>query len=353
MQAQQQPTIQVLAATPNTSAVLNWQPYLDPAKDLVLHPLGSDGDSFFIVSYVAEGEHKFTVLFHLMIIAKSALPPLAQLAISVLDEKTNKYYSKEMNSPWLDGIAVASDPAVLDIAISGGHLTGTIEQLNTIFQMADGPHNSPLKFNFVMKPRGPALPNLLTGAIPFSGGVDYEYALPNMETSGELTIRGQTYHVAGRSWLDREWGRFGPAKWTWMNVQLGDEQAGNLVSISLWNQQNNDTAPPSHVGLATILNPDGGLVLTTVDIKELQHWTSPQTKRTYATKWRITFPDGSGPAGKADLTVALLTDDQEIESSIGANRIEGKAKVTGSYDGKPTAGITTVEQYDLFPLFRT
>jgi hypothetical protein len=352
MKAQQQPTAQILAATPNTSAVLNCQPYLDPAKDLLLHPLGSDGDSFFIVSYVAAGDHKFTVLFHLMIITKSALPPLAQLAVSVLDEKTKQYYSHEMNSLWLNGIAVAPDPKVLDIAISGGHLTGTIEQLNTTFQMADGPNNSPLKFKFAMKPRGPALPNLLTGAIPFSGGVDFEYALPDMETSGELTIRGQTYHVAGRSWLDREWGRFGPAKWTWMNVQLGDEQAGNLVSISLWNQQNNDSAPPSPVGVATILSPDGSLVLTTVNIKELQHWTSPETKRTYATKWRIMIPDRSGPAGKADLTVTLLTDDQEIVSPIGANRIEGKAAVTGSYDGKSTAGVTTVEQYDLFPLFQ-
>src|SRR5271166_2897842 len=114
MSAEKQTTAQILATTPNTNAVLDCQPFVDPAKDLVLHPLGSDGDSFFIVSYVAEGNHKFTVLFHLMIIAKSALPPLAQLAISVLDENSKQYFFNEMDSPWLNGIAVPN-PAALDI----------------------------------------------------------------------------------------------------------------------------------------------------------------------------------------------------------------------------------------------
>jgi hypothetical protein len=49
--------------------------------------------------------------------------------------------------------------------------------------------------------------------------------------------------------------------------------------------------------------------------------------------------------------VELLYDEQEIVSKIGANRLEGKARVSGTYNNQPTKGITMVELFDLFPLF--
>jgi hypothetical protein len=346
-------TKELLASAPHIGAMLDLRPFVDPVADLGLHGLDSDGDSFFIVSYVTDGAQKFTVLFHLMIVAKSALPPMAQLAFSVLDETTKdkekQYFSHEIDSLWMSGLVVSPDPSKVDIAISGGHLVASIDQINTTLDWPGNLDTPALKFNFVMKPRGPALPNLLTGVIPFTDGIDYQYALPNMETTGEMTVRGKTYHLSGRSWLDREWGKFGPCKWTWMNIQLGDDKKEDLVHISLWDEQSNDNTPKDHTGgprhFATILNPDGSLIVDNVIITEKDHGTSPKSQKTYATKWHVEIP------GKANLTVQLLVENQEIQSPINANRIEGKAHVTGTYDGKSTSGVTTVEMYDLFPLF--
>ena len=45
-------------------------------------------------------------------------------------------------------------------------------------------------------------------------------------------------------------------------------------------------------------------------------------------------------------------DGQEIVSpQLGTNRVEAKAQVMGIYDAK-VAGVTMVEMFDLFPLFK-
>ncbi|MGC2491564.1 MAG: lipocalin family protein [Candidatus Binatus sp.] len=336
------PTSKILKAQSSISAVLDGQPVLDPENDIAPHPRDSDGDSFYIISYLEGGGHKYTVLFHLMVIVKSLGTPVAQLVISVFDETTREYFSRELNEYWLNNTTVV--PAGLDITMPWGRLSGTIDQLNVEGHLADGAVKLDMKLT--MAARGPVLPNLVTGIIPFSDGIDYEYALPRMETSGQLTIHGAKCDVKGWSWLDREWGRFGPSKWTWMNIQLE-----NGVQISLWDEQINDSNPNSYVGgprrFATILNPDDGLIVAPVVIKELRNWISPKTKRTYATRWSVTIPE------RAELTVELLKDDQEIVSAIGVNRIEGKARVSGTYGKEKVNGVTMVEMCDLFPLFQT
>lgn len=338
------PTRQVVEANTSIYAILDRRFGVDPAADLPPHSKGnSDGDSFYILSYLEGAGHKFTVLFHLMVIVKPPLPPMAQLAISALDESTMEYLSKETNDLGLKNTAVA--PTGLDIQMTGvGHLTGTIDQL-TVEGHTTCSSNS-LDIELTMNPQGPILPNLITGMIPFSDGVDYEYAFPSMQTSGTLTFGGKVYNVTGSSWLDREWGRFGPSKWTWMNIQLVE----NGVKMSLWDEQNDDSKPDSHVGgpvrFATILNPDDSLIVTAVEIQELDHWKSSRTGRTYAKKWHLTIP------GRADLTVTLLKEGQEIVSELEAHRVEGKAQVEGSYGNIAVKGDTTVEMYDLFPFFR-
>lgn len=339
-----QPTSEIIAANKGISAVIDCPDcpaFLDPAKDLAPHPKGSDGDSYYIVSYVEGEGHKFTVLFHLMLIVKAFGVPVAQLAISVFDETTGHYFSEEMNKEWLNDTTVA--PEGLDISMPGGRLSGTINRLTVEGRIENDSDHFDMKLS--MNPRGHPLLNLVTGMIPFSDGIDYEYSLPRMETTGELNIRGKKYAVAGWSWLDREWGRFGASKWTWMNIQLK-----NGVQISLWDEQTDDSNPRSYVGgarrFATILNPDGGLIVTAVLIEELDAWISKNTDRTYAKRWRVTIP------GRADLTVKALKDGQEIVSKIGAHRVESKAKVEGTYESKPVDGVTTVEMYDLFPLFQ-
>jgi len=345
MSANARTTRDILAENKSISAVIDRQPIIDdPAKELLPHPRYSDGDSYYIVSYVNGGGHKFTVLFHLMLIVKAFGTPVAQLVISVLDETTGAYFRKEVNKFWLIDTSVAPDK--LNIAMPEGGLSGTIDQLIAKGHLLvdSNVDSTQLDMQLTMKPRGPVLPNLVTGVIPFSEGIDYEYAFPRMETSGVLTIGGKSYDVVGSSWFDREWGRFGPAKWTWMNIQLD-----NGVQISLWDEQDNAINPNSYVDgehrFASILNPDGSLVVTSVDIKELGTWTSLKTQRTYANKWRVTIP------GRGVLMVNVLQDGQEIVSELPAHRVEAKSSVEGTYADKRVKGFTMVEMFNLFPLF--
>lgn len=342
MNADNRLTSVICAANQSVKAVLDFQPVIDPVKDLNPHPRDSDGDSYYFISYVKGGGHEFTILFHLMVIVKSLGTPVAQLVISVFDETAGTYFSREFNEYWLNDTTVK--PVGLDIKMPWGHISGTIDQLVVEGSFSD-PKNQ-LDMKLTMKACGPVLPNLLIGMIPFSDGIDYEYALPRMETSGDLTVGGTKYTVTGFTWLDREWGKFGPSKWTWMNIQLD-----NGDQISLWDEQVDDSNPNSYVGgprrFATILKADGELIVTTVVIKELGYWDSKETGKRYAKEWTVTIP------GRADLNVKLLKDDQEIKSTIGINRIEGKAKVDGTYENKKVTGVTMVEMCDLFPLFRT
>jgi hypothetical protein len=88
------PTSEILAEDKSMSQVRNF----DPVLDLPVHH-GVDGDSFYVVSYLEAGGRKFTVLFHQLLMNSSPKGPIAQLALSILDEKDDYYFSSETNYP--------------------------------------------------------------------------------------------------------------------------------------------------------------------------------------------------------------------------------------------------------------
>jgi hydroxyneurosporene synthase CrtC len=195
----------------------------DPIRDLAAH-YGTDGDSFYMLSYVSDGENDFTVLFHQLLIYKSPLGPVAQLVISSFNDTTKgdyhfgevTYFLKEMeNEP--SSVVVSSthtiDRTIVDIVMPEGRLSGTNDEMHV-----EGHVDDMIGLSMKMVHRGPIIPNLVTGVIPFSGDINWEYALPSMETKGTLTVAGRTRSVTGVSWFDRQWGRFGAYKWTWMNI---------------------------------------------------------------------------------------------------------------------------------------
>jgi hypothetical protein len=314
-------------------------PAVDPAKDLNPHRDGSsDGDSFYIVSYLQGGGLKFTVLFHMMLLYRCPSPPApcALLALSVLDEKTGEYFSREMPA------SLPQRTDGLDIDMPTGHLSGTIDALTIEGRATDEFDKPRLDIKMTLKATGPTLPDLGAGVIPFADGQDYEYAFPRMAASGTLTVNGNLYNVSGTSWLDREWGKFGPSKWTWMSIEVDN---GPLISI--WDQQNDNVNPNSYVSgqaFATILNLDDSLSVTSAIIKELSSGTIPNTKRTYPNRWSVSIP------GRAELTVRLLKDEQEINSNSAIPRIEGKCSVE---EGEKVIGVAFVELCNLFPFFHS
>jgi predicted secreted hydrolase len=60
--------------------------------------------------------------------------------------------------------------------------------------------------NLTLAAAGPAMYDNGTALFPFFGGTSSYYSLPELRTSGTLTLGGKAIQVRGISWLDRQWG---------------------------------------------------------------------------------------------------------------------------------------------------
>jgi predicted secreted hydrolase len=375
----------------------------DPAKDLGAHrqtvatsqqatgsyyakgPLPrrqADGDSYYIVSYLNDDQgHRFTVFFHFFIAYKEALERsgfkealalldlnrgFAQAVVSILDEADtnhNSYVSRAHQlTPEQIGLAdeTPSNVPELDLKTPLGSLEGTIDsiRLRATLPRADqasmgGEYSGEeWKIDLLMKDDGLRLPYLAVGIIPFDKEIDYEYALPSMVTSGTLRFGSISYKMTGTSWFDREWGHFGPCKWTWMAIDLS-----NGIKIALWDQQDNGDHPQRFAegqsAFATLLEPGGSIAVASVELQEEAAFDSPRSHQRYPSRWSVTIP-----AKKIELHIELLRNDQEIIPSeeltsgrILTPRLEGKASVRGVHEGQRVQGNAFVELFNLFPAF--
>ncbi|MFE9597972.1 lipocalin family protein [Streptomyces hokutonensis] len=193
-----------------------------------------------------------------------------------------------------------------------------------------------------LKAVGPTLYDNGTGLFPFLDDTSYYYSLPNLRTTGTLTLDGSTEQVTGTSWLDRQWGNWswGPLhKWTWMALQLDNGQVLNLWDLF-------DDSGEKH--WATVLSPDGTHRVVSVDPlapQATRFETSPTTGQRYAGKWTVTIP-----ALNTRLVVTARPVLQEIQANQpftpGIN--EADSSVRGTYQGRPVTGDAYVEQFGIW-----
>ena len=99
---------------------------------------------------------------------------VAQLAISVFDEITKDYHFGEISYflPLLtdpNAVVISTTDTVsqtiLDIVMPAGRLSGTMDAI-----YVQGHADNVLGLYLRMEARGPILPNLVNGIIPFGGG---------------------------------------------------------------------------------------------------------------------------------------------------------------------------------------
>jgi hypothetical protein len=284
-------------------------------------------DSWFVISHLTSGSDRLDLLIHYIRLTPPQ-GPVIQAMVSVLDPVSGKYLTEEKD--YKDSETTFSTASLEVQTPSGGvsgdasamHVTGRFQQINVDLTLAH---------------QGPLLANLGTGILPFYGDINYEYALPNMKTSGSVVVDGKPYQVAGTSWFDRQWGQMGPSfwvhmKWTWMGISLD-----NGDRISLWDIIDGE----KEHAFATMLHPDGRHEI--VDVEPLAAgatsiWKSAATGKRYPTHWVVSIP-----MLKARLRVEPLIREQEVVSPIGVNKYEGASKVDGEMEGKPVTGHAVVE----------
>jgi predicted secreted hydrolase len=251
----------------------------------------------------------------------------AELAIT--DVTAGRYYTQQTNYK-AGEFSVSSTQ--LDVRMPSATLSGPMNAMHVTATLPQG------SLDLQLRATGPAIYANGTGLFPFLGGSSYYYSLPNLRTSGTLTLNGRTSTVTGQSWLDRQWGSWDWSqvnRWTWMAVQLDNGEFVNLWDLF-------DNQGEEH--WATVLHRDGSESIVSVDPLApgaTNFQTSPTTGQRYAGRWTVAIPSLG-----ARFTVTATPTLQEIQAGVpfspGIN--ESASTVAGVYQGLPVTGKAYVEQ---------
>lgn len=172
---------------------------------------------------------------------------------------------------------------------------------------------------------------------PEPGNASYYYSLVGLQTSGVITSAGQPIPITGLSWMDHEFGTSAlsgsAVGWDWFSMQLD-----NGAVLMLYTIRTSDGSPGPDVA-GTLAWPDGRQERITrqdFTVQPTGQWTSPHTRITYPSGWKISLP-----AQQLELTVQPLIQDQEMQVEF--VYWEGAVNVSGSWQGQPVMGRGYVE----------
>jgi predicted secreted hydrolase len=193
----------------------------------------------------------------------------------------------------------------------------------------------------------PAKPLVTHGAAGISrkgkdvGQASHYYSFTRLATTGSLTIDGEQFEVTGLTWMDHE---FGSAElgtdqvgWDWFSIQLEDD-----TELMLYRMRRKDGSSDL-ASSGTAVSPDGRtrhLEVTDFQIESTATWASPESKATYPSRWKLTFPS----LGLV-LDVTPLLADQELRTSRSTkvSYWEGAVAVIGTKQGRSVKGQGYVE----------
>ncbi len=201
-------------------------------------------------------------------------------------------------------------------------------------RLGDGYHASILAEDFVLDLRLiPTQPLLLQGQDGFSRKgplphhASYYYSLPQLQVEGTVRTDNGVVAVKGKAWLDHEWSSQvlpdDAQGWDWVSVNLAD--GGALMAFRMRSTSGGmlwagGSVRDRHGGL-TILNPDD------VAFEPQRIWRSPRTGADYPVSMRV-------HAGRYDLEIEPLMDDQELDSSASTGIVYWEGAVRARSGGE-------------------
>src|SRR6185436_395164 len=173
------------------------------------------------------------------------------------------------------------------------------------------------------------------------GEASHYYSLPQLASTGTVTLEGRTYPVRGLTWMDHEFGsgRLAPSLrgWDWFSLQLDDGR-----SLMLYVLRRKDGGVDS-ASSGTLIEADGRtrhLPLAAFETRSAMTWKSPRTGATYPSGWTVRVPSAD-----LDLEVTPELADQELVTggAVGVVYWEGAVRASGRAGGKKIAGRGYVE----------
>ena len=292
--------------------------------DQAAHPSAAQ-DWWYAVGHLLSDGHEYG--YEVQLVASG----ISQLSIT--DITAGKYYTQSVT---YKAGQFSVSAAELDVRMPDATLSGPVNDMHLTATLPQG------RLDLQLNAEGPVLYNSGTGLFPFLNGSSYYYSVPNVQTSGTLTLGSTTSKVTGTSWFDRQWGSWDWTqldRWTWMGIHLDNGESLNLWD--LFTKQGEER-------WATVLHADGSESIVPISplAKDATDFaTSPTTGQRYAGKWTVEIPSLN-----TSLTVTATPTLQEIQAkqpfSPGVN--EAASTVTGSYQGKPITGLAYVEQFGIW-----
>ncbi|HSH78889.1 MAG TPA: lipocalin family protein [Herpetosiphonaceae bacterium] len=165
------------------------------------------------------------------------------------------------------------------------------------------------------------------------------YSRTRMELRGTLDDHDQRKEITGQAWFDHQWGNFIPEElggWDWFGIQLED---GADFALALLRGDQEEVLG----GFGTYVAADGGTLHidnAEMQIEALGSWTSPHTRVTYPSGWRLTLPGQD-----LELVCTPILQDQELDvrETSAMSYWEGQVRCEGTRDSAPLAGQGYVE----------
>lgn len=163
---------------------------------------------------------------------------------------------------------------------------------------------------------------------PEQAQASYYYSQPQLAARGTLQVKGQTFGVTGKAWLDHEWSEAllhpSAVGWDWIGMNLDDGSALTAFRLrdknanAVWDGGSFRASKSYQSALYTFSRGE-------VIFKPVRRWKSPLSQASYPVEWIVRTP--------ADFyTVRAVIDNQELDSraSTGAVYWEGLSELIDS-----------------------
>jgi predicted secreted hydrolase len=169
------------------------------------------------------------------------------------------------------------------------------------------------------------------------------YSMTRLRTQGVVVLRGERFAVDGISWMDHEFGssqlQADQTGWDWFSIQLDDRRELMLYLL----RRKDGTPVPESSG--SLIDRDGRvhyLSRSGFSVAATGTWTSPHTRGTYPSGWRVRVPSAG-----VDVVLVPVLADQELANTVGGvSYWEGAVDVTDAASGRPLgAGYVELTGY--------
>lgn len=267
---------------------------------------------------------------------RSSLPPVYASHFAISDITRGQFHFDQRRLVVPAPVPVGSATRGIDVHVGDWSIQGLNGQDQLIARMQDYAINLKLA---AIKP--PALHNG-NGLITYGlGGFSYYYSRTRMQVAGSINDHQQHLTVKGQAWMDHQWGNFlslGGGGWDWYSIQLNNTTEMMLYFI----RDASGNAISTYGGYIDAAGKDHLLGEKSIKSTVLDTWTSPVTRATYPSGWRLDIND---PSWKGTLTIRPQLKNQELVvcQSTGNAYWEGAVDIQGHMQGQAIDGEGYVE----------